>query len=100
MEKVIHCYYYVLFPVGLFCPYVVRTLHGLVYYNFLVVSVLYTQHNKPLYSFEDSVDYVYDVMWSPVHPAVFATVDGIGRLDIWNLNKDKEVSKVRFIRNF
>ncbi|XP_053478192.1 cytoplasmic dynein 1 intermediate chain 1 isoform X2 [Ictalurus furcatus] len=50
-----------------------------------------TKHNKPLYSFEDSVDYVYDVMWSPVHPAVFATVDGIGRLDIWNLNKDKEV---------
>ncbi|KAF4088548.1 hypothetical protein AMELA_G00083930 [Ameiurus melas] len=50
-----------------------------------------TKHHKPLYSFEDNVDYVYDVMWSPVHPAVFATVDGIGRLDIWNLNKDKEV---------
>ncbi|MCI4374170.1 hypothetical protein PGIGA_G00003180 [Pangasianodon gigas] len=50
-----------------------------------------TKNNKPLYSFEDNVDYVYDVMWSPMHPAVFATVDGVGRLDIWNLNKDTEV---------
>ncbi|GAA6102374.1 cytoplasmic dynein 1 intermediate chain 1 isoform X1 [Tachysurus ichikawai] len=50
-----------------------------------------TKHNKPLYSFEDNVDYIYDVMWSPVHPAVFAAVDGMGRLDIWNLNKDTEV---------
>ncbi|XP_060776421.1 cytoplasmic dynein 1 intermediate chain 1 isoform X1 [Neoarius graeffei] len=50
-----------------------------------------TKHNKPLYSFEDNVDNIYDVMWSPVHPAVFATVDGMGRLDIWNLNKDTDV---------
>lgn len=62
-------------------------------YNFLVLSVLYTQHKKPLYSFEDNIDYMYDVMWSPVHPAVFAAVDGMGRLDIWNLNKDTEVSR-------
>ncbi len=49
------------------------------------------QHNKPLYSFEDNADYVYDVMWSPVHPALFATVDGNGRLDLWNLNNYTEV---------
>lgn len=59
-----------------------RSLHGL--------SAL--QHNKPLYSFEDNADYVYDVMWSPVHPALFACVDGMGRLDLWNLNNDTEVS--------
>ncbi|KAI4584715.1 hypothetical protein MJG53_006249 [Ovis ammon polii x Ovis aries] len=49
------------------------------------------KHNKPLYSFEDNADYVYDVMWSPVHPALFACVDGMGRLDLWNLNNDTEV---------
>lgn len=53
------------------------------------------QHNKPLYSFEDNADYVYDVMWSPVHPALFACVDGMGRLDLWNLNSDTEVSSRR-----
>ena len=31
-------------------------------------------------------------MWSPVHPALFACVDGMGRLDLWNLNNDTEVS--------
>lgn len=50
------------------------------------------QNNKPLYSFEDNSDYVYDVMWSPTHPALFACVDGMGRLDLWNLNNDTEVS--------
>lgn len=49
------------------------------------------QHKKPLYSFEDNADYVYDVTWSPVHPAMFAAVDGMGRLDLWNLNNDTEV---------
>ncbi|QQP32555.1 Cytoplasmic dynein 1 intermediate chain, partial [Caligus rogercresseyi] len=49
------------------------------------------KENKPLYSFEDNGDYVYDTAWSPVHPALFATVDGTGRLDIWNLNNDTEV---------
>ncbi|XP_053483004.1 dynein, cytoplasmic 1, intermediate chain 2a isoform X6 [Ictalurus furcatus] len=50
-----------------------------------------TKNNKPLYSFEDNSDYVYDVMWSPVHPALFACVDGVGHLDLWNLNNDTEV---------
>lgn len=56
------------------------------------VKLWSTKHsNKPLYSFEDNADYVYDVMWSPAHPALFASVDGMGRLDLWNLNNDTEV---------
>ncbi|XP_056374914.1 cytoplasmic dynein 1 intermediate chain 1 isoform X2 [Hyla sarda] len=55
------------------------------------VKLWTTKHNKPLYSFEDNADYVYDVMWSPQHPALFACVDGMGRLDLWNLNSDTEV---------
>ena len=49
------------------------------------------KENRPLYSFEDNGDYVYDVRWSPIHPALFACVDGMGRLDLWNLNNDTEV---------
>ncbi|CBQ69023.1 related to Dynein intermediate chain 1, cytosolic [Sporisorium reilianum SRZ2] len=41
-------------------------------------------------SFEESNDYIYDVGWSPTHPAVFAQVDGTGRLDVFNLNVDTE----------
>lgn len=50
------------------------------------------KENRPLYSFEDNGDYVYDVAWSPQHPALFATVDGTGNLDLWNLNSDTEVA--------
>uniref|UniRef100_A0A0K8T3P0 Uncharacterized protein n=2 Tax=Lygus hesperus TaxID=30085 RepID=A0A0K8T3P0_LYGHE len=49
------------------------------------------KENKAVYSFEDNGDYVYDVGWSPVHPSVFAAVDGSGRLDLWDLNTDTEV---------
>ncbi|XP_058889665.1 cytoplasmic dynein 1 intermediate chain 2 isoform X1 [Acipenser ruthenus] len=55
------------------------------------VKLWTTKNNKPLYSFEDNSDYVYDIMWSPTHPALFACVDGVGRLDLWNLNNDTEV---------
>ncbi|XP_055859646.1 cytoplasmic dynein 1 intermediate chain 2-like isoform X1 [Biomphalaria glabrata] len=44
-----------------------------------------------IHSFEDNNDYVYDVRWSPIHPALFASVDGEGRLDLWNLNSETEV---------
>uniref|UniRef100_A0AAX7VGZ8 Dynein, cytoplasmic 1, intermediate chain 2a n=1 Tax=Astatotilapia calliptera TaxID=8154 RepID=A0AAX7VGZ8_ASTCA len=54
------------------------------------VKLWSTKNNKPLYSFEDNSDYVYDVMWSPTHPALFACVDGVGHLDLWNLNNDTE----------
>jgi dynein intermediate chain len=50
------------------------------------------KENRPLYSFDDSNDYVYDVAWSPQHPALFAAVDGTGNLDLWNLNSDTEVA--------
>ncbi|KAI7906125.1 WD40-repeat-containing domain protein [Cokeromyces recurvatus] len=44
----------------------------------------------PLYSFEHADDYIYDVKWSPTHPALFSTVDGTGQFDLWNLNADTE----------
>ena len=46
---------------------------------------------KALYSFENNSDYVYEASWSPVHPALFASIDGTGRLDLWNLINDSEV---------
>ncbi|RNA37259.1 cytoplasmic dynein 1 intermediate chain 2-like isoform X9 [Brachionus plicatilis] len=46
---------------------------------------------KPMYSFEHNSDYVYDVQWSPVNPALFVCADGTGRLDLWNLINDAEV---------
>ena len=33
---------------------------------------------------------MYDVQWSPVHPTVFAAVDGDGYVDIWDIAKDTE----------
>jgi len=47
--------------------------------------------NKPFYSFEDAGDYIYDVRWCPSHPSVFATVDGTGSLDLWNLNEETDI---------
>jgi hypothetical protein len=35
---------------------------------------------------------VFDVKWHPNHPAVFGSVDGNGKFDLWNLNQDFEVS--------
>jgi dynein intermediate chain len=49
---------------------------------------------NPLCSFEESSDYVYDAKWHPKHPAVFGTVDGTGKFDLWNLNDDVEVSRI------
>ncbi|CAH8493998.1 unnamed protein product [Dicrocoelium dendriticum] len=56
-----------------------------------------TREYKPLHTFDDYFDYVYDVCWSPVHPAVFATVDGTGRLDVWNINQDVEVPTAQYV---
>ncbi|KAJ7695110.1 dynein intermediate chain [Mycena rosella] len=49
---------------------------------------------SPLYSFDEADDYVYDVKWHPQHPALFGTVDGSGKFDLWNLNMDTEVPVV------
>ncbi|CAG8496009.1 23735_t:CDS:10 [Dentiscutata erythropus] len=45
----------------------------------------------PLHSFDCADDYVYDVKWSPRHPAQFASVDGTGKFSLWNMNMDVEV---------
>ncbi|CAJ0858483.1 21919_t:CDS:2, partial [Entrophospora sp. SA101] len=45
----------------------------------------------PIYSFEGADDYVYDVKWSPTHPALFGSVDGTGKFSVWNLNDETEV---------
>ncbi|KAG5262179.1 hypothetical protein AALO_G00293090 [Alosa alosa] len=92
------------FPLGDVNNFVVGRLHchtaaGPVDFSHLFVTSSFdwtvklwsTKNNKPLYSFEDNSDYVYDVMWSPTHPALFACVDGVGHLDLWNLNNETEV---------
>lgn len=33
---------------------------------------------------------MYDVQWSPMHPGVFASCDGDGFVDVWDINKDTE----------
>ncbi|KAK9367841.1 WD40-repeat-containing domain protein [Lipomyces kononenkoae] len=45
---------------------------------------------EPLIEFS-SDDAVYDVAWSPVRPALFASVGCAGKLDIWNLADDTEL---------
>jgi dynein intermediate chain, cytosolic len=50
-----------------------------------------TRTISPLMTFEESDDHVYDAKWHPAHPAVFGTVDGGGKFDLWNLNADTEV---------
>lgn len=47
--------------------------------------------NKALYTFESARDYVFDVQWSTVHPSVFASGDGTGKVDAWNLALDTDV---------
>ena len=51
----------------------------------------FKEPGKALYSFENNSDYVYEASWSPIHPALFASIDGTGRLDLWNLINDAEV---------
>jgi dynein intermediate chain len=56
-------------------------------------------HVSPLMTFEESDDHVYDAKWHPAHPAVFGTVDGSGKFEVWNLNADTEV-RVSFRQQF
>lgn len=51
-----------------------------------------TKDLEPIHSFESNCDYIYDVKWSPSHPGLFASVDGVGRVDIWNLFNDSELA--------
>lgn len=45
---------------------------------------------NPIYSFEDAGDYVFDVQFSPAHPSLFASADGMGEIDFWNPNVNTE----------
>ncbi|KAK4696352.1 dynein cytoplasmic 1 intermediate chain, partial [Lecanoromycetidae sp. Uapishka_2] len=40
-------------------------------------------------------DIVYDARWSPHKPGVFASVDGAGNVDVWDLTMDTEVPVTR-----
>jgi hypothetical protein len=51
----------------------------------------------PIYSFEEADDYIFDVKWHPCHPAMFGTVDGSGKFNLWNLNSDTEVSQTSLL---
>ncbi|EFP76439.1 hypothetical protein PGT21_007611 [Puccinia graminis f. sp. tritici] len=53
----------------------------------------------PIYSFEEADDYIFDVKWHPCHPAMFGTVDGSGKFNLWNLNSDTEVPTVSIYTN-
>jgi len=50
-----------------------------------------TKETEPIHTFESNGDYIYDVRWSPNNPALFATADGDGRVDVWNLANDSEL---------
>ncbi|KAK3582738.1 hypothetical protein CHS0354_039782 [Potamilus streckersoni] len=55
------------------------------------VKLWSAKDQKFIHSFEDNSDYVLDVQWSPIHPALFVSGDANGRLDLWNLNLETEV---------
>ena len=40
-------------------------------------------------------DIVYDARWSPLKPGVFASVDGAGNVEVWDLTVDTEVPVTR-----
>lgn len=44
----------------------------------------------PLLAFEDRNEYFVDCDASPIHPALFATIDLSNCLDLWSLNTDHE----------
>lgn len=46
-------------------------------------------HVEPLLDFVRE-DVVYDAVWSPVKPGVFALVDGAGWLELWDITVDTE----------
>jgi dynein intermediate chain len=48
-----------------------------------------------LKSFESSTDSVFDASWHTRRPNVFASVDGSGNLEIWDLNQDSEVRTMK-----
>jgi len=53
------------------------------------------EHRHPILSLDCFEDYIFDVKWHPCHPAVFATVDCEGHVDLWNLNENIEAPALR-----
>jgi WD40 repeat protein len=45
---------------------------------------------KQLMTIDAYDEYVYDVKWSPTNPCIFASADGGGNLDVWDLGKSLE----------
>ncbi|POM72320.1 WD40 repeat-like protein [Phytophthora palmivora] len=50
--------------------------------------------DTPVLSFEPSSEYISDVRWSSVHPALFAVADSNGTVSVWNILRDVEVPVV------
>jgi dynein intermediate chain len=50
----------------------------------------------PIFTFDVNDDYVYDARFHPTHPSLFSCIDGSGKLDFWDLNKDCEVPIYRY----
>jgi dynein intermediate chain len=48
----------------------------------------------PLIMYDGEVE-VYDAQWSPVHPSVFASCNGYGQIDLWDISKDTEECRYR-----
>ena len=55
-----------------------------------------SQSEEPLLTFSQSKDYVYSAKWHPTNPSIFATGDGSGYIDIWDLNRDREIPTFRY----
>ena len=62
--------------------------------DLLILQESQSGNRSYLHSFDDRSDCIYDVAWSPTHPALFASVDCGGHLDLWNFNVDTEVPVV------
>ena len=55
-----------------------------------------SQSEEPLLTFNQSKDYVYSAKWHPINPSIFATGDGSGYIDLWDLNRDREIPTFRY----
>ena len=47
--------------------------------------------DRPVRTFQSGSACVYDTKWSTTHPGIFATADGDGMLNLWNIGNDIEV---------
>lgn len=42
---------------------------------------------EPIFSFEqNNDDYIYEAKFHPTNPSMFASIDGLGKLNIWDIN--------------